>query len=47
MFFLALECWKYVDVCVRDVMNVVFSACIMGARVWEVLVCSKFLSSVS
>ena len=39
--FLALECWSMLYVCVRDVMDVVFSVCIMthgavGARVWEV-----------
>ena len=38
-FFLALECFKYV--CVLDVMDVVFSVCIVkrgavGARVWRV-----------
>ena len=41
--FLALECWSMWCVCVVDVMDVVFSVCIVrrgavGARVWEVLV---------
>ena len=39
MGIFSLECWKYI--CVRDVMDVVFSVCIArrgaaGARVWEV-----------
>ena len=36
--FLALECWSIVYVCVRDVMDVLFSVCIVtrgavGARI--------------
>ena len=39
--FLALECCSMLCVCVVDVMDVVFSVCIVrrgavGARVWEV-----------
>ena len=40
-FFLALECLNMLCVCVGDVMDVVFSVCIVrrgavGARVWGV-----------
>ena len=39
--FLALECLSMLYVCVRDVMDVMFSLCIVrrgdvGARVWKV-----------
>ena len=41
VLFLALGCWSMLRVCVRDVMDVVFSVCIVmrgavSARVWEV-----------
>ena len=41
--YLALECWSMLYVCVRGVMDVVFSVCIVmrgavGARVWKVWV---------
>ena len=41
MLFFSLGVLKYVVVCVRGVMDVVFSVCIVtrgavGARVWEV-----------
>ena len=40
-FFQALECYSMLCVCVVDVMDIVFSVCIVrrgavGARVWEV-----------
>ena len=40
MGFCAVECCSILCVCVRDVMDVVFSVCIVrhvavGARVWE------------
>ena len=43
LWVLVLECWSTLYVCVRGVMDVVFSVCIMtrgavGARVWEVWV---------
>ena len=39
--FLALECWSMLYVCVRSVMDVVYSVCIdtrgaVGDHVWEV-----------
>ena len=41
--FLTLECWSMLYICVRGVMDVVYSVCIethgaVGDRVWEVCV---------
>ena len=41
MYVYCVESFAHIDVCVEDVMDVVFSVCIVtrgavGARVWEV-----------